>query len=190
MLYVPVRQDDMSGVSLVVRGEGEVAPLAPAISKVLAEIAPELPIRNIQTMDEVVAISLSQQRYSMWLFAALAGLAFLLASVGIYSVLAYSVRGRAAEISIRIALGASPAGVVRLVIVEGMKPTLIGIVVGAFGAYALGGLLSKLIYAVSATDPLTFLAVAVLLTVVALIACAIPAYRATRIDPVQALRSQ
>ena len=190
MLYVPVRQDDMSGVSLVVRGEGEVTPLAPAISKVLAEIDPELPIRNIRTMDEVVAISLSQQRYSMWLFAALAGLAFLLASVGIYSVLAYSVRGRVAEISIRIALGASPAGVVRLVIVEGMKPTLIGIVVGAFGAYALGGLLSKLIYAVSATDPLTFLAVAVLLTVVALIACAIPAYRATRIDPVQALRSQ
>ena len=151
-------------MSLVVRGEGDVARLAPAISKVLAEIAPELPIRNIRTMDEVVATTLSQQRYSMWLFAALAGLAFLLASVGIYSVLAYSVRSRVAEISIRIALGASPAGVVRLVIVEGMRPTLIGIAAwGSSAPMRSAGLLSKLIYGVSPTDPLTFLAVAVLL---------------------------
>ena len=101
----------MNAVSLVVRGDGDVTRLTPAITSVLAEIDPELPIRNIRTMDEVVATTLSQQRYSMWLFAALAGLAFLLASVGIYSVLAYSVRSRVTEISIRIALGASPADV-------------------------------------------------------------------------------
>jgi putative ABC transport system permease protein len=190
MLYLPILQSDADTLSLVVRGDGDVARLTPDINKVLAEIDPQLPIRNIRTMDEIVATTLSQQRYSMWLFAALAGLSFLLASVGIYGVLAYSVRSRVTEISIRMALGASPAGVTRLVIVEGMKPTLIGVILGALGAYALGGLLSKLIYGVSPADPLTFLAVAVLLITVALVACAIPAYRATRIQPVQALRAE
>jgi ABC-type antimicrobial peptide transport system permease subunit len=124
----------------------------------------------------------------MWLFAALAALAFLLASVGIYSVLAYSIRSRVKEISIRMALGARLFDVLRLVIAEGMKPTLLGVALGAFGAYALGGVLSKLIYGVSAADPLTFIIVAALLVTVALVACAIPAYRAARVQPVQALR--
>jgi predicted permease len=190
MLYLPIRQNETNPVSLVVRGESGVTRLAPAIAKVLAEIDPELAMRDIRTMDELVATTLSQQRSSMWLFAALAGLAFLLASVGIYSVLAYSVRSRAMEISIRMALGARPANVLRLVIAEGMKPTLLGVTLGAFGAYLLGGLLSKLVYGVSATDPLTFLVVAVLLMLVALIACAIPAYRASRVQPVQALRGE
>jgi putative ABC transport system permease protein len=190
MLYLPIRQGETNPVSLVVRGDSGVTHLAPAIARVLGQIDPELAMRDIRTMDELVATTLSQQRSSMWLFAALAGLAFLLASVGIYSVLAYSVRSRAMEISIRMALGARPANVLRLVIAEGMKPTLLGVALGAFGAYLLGGLLSKLVYGVSATDPLTFLAVAVLLMAVALIACAIPAYRATRVQPVQALRGE
>jgi putative ABC transport system permease protein len=190
MLYLPIRQDETDSVSLVVRGDGGSTRLAPAITRVLGQMDPELPIRDIRTMDEIVATTLSQQRSSMWLFAALAGLAFLLASVGIYSVLAYSVRSRASEISIRMALGARPADVLRFVIAEGMKPTLLGVTLGAFGAYALGGVLSKLIYGVSATDPLTFLVVAVLLMAVALVACAIPAYRATRVQPVQALRGE
>jgi putative ABC transport system permease protein len=190
MLYLPIRQDETDYVSLVVRGDGGVMRLAPAVSRVLAQIDPELPIRDIRTMDEIVATTLSRQRSSMWLFAALAGLAFLLSSVGIYSVLAYSVRSRASEISIRMALGATSADVLQLVIAEGMKPTLLGITLGAFGAYALGGVLSRLIYGVSATDPLTFLVVAVLLMAVALTACAIPAYRATRFQPVQALRGE
>jgi putative ABC transport system permease protein len=190
MLYLPILQSDTDAVSLVVRGDGDVTRLTAGITNVLGEIDPELPVRNIRTMDEIVATTLSRQRYSMWLFAALAGLAFLLASVGIYGVLAYSIRGRVTEISIRMALGASPAGVTRLVIAEGMKPTLIGMILGAFGAYALGGVVSKLIYGVSPTDPLTFFVVALLLMGVALIACAIPAYRATRIQPVQALRGE
>lgn len=187
MLYLPIRQDETNSVSLVVSGGDGVTLLAPGITRVLGEMDPELPIRNIRTMDEVVATTLSQQRYSMWLFAALAGLAFLLASVGIYSVLAYSVRSRVTEISIRIALGARPVDVLRLVIAEGMKPTLIGIMLGA---WALGRLLSKLIYGVSPTDPLTFVVVALLLMTVALVACAIPAHRATRLQPVQALRGE
>ena len=190
MLYIPILQSDTNAVSLVVRGNSDPARLTPGITKVLGTIAPELPIRNILTMDEIVATTLSQQRYSMWLFTALAGLAFLLASVGIYGVLAYSIRNRVTEISIRIALGASRVDVLRLVIMEGMKPTMIGIALGALGAWALGGLLSKLVYGVSPTDPLTFTAVAMLLMTVALAACAIPAYRAARLQPVQALRSE
>jgi predicted permease len=190
MLYIPILQNDTITVSLVVRGDGDATRLTSGITRVLGEIAPEVPIRNIRTMEEIVGRTLSQQRYSMWLFAALAGLAFLLASVGIYSVLAYSVRNRVTEISIRMALGARPAGVLRLVIAEGMKPALIGMLLGAVGAYALGGLLSKLIYGVSPTDPLTFGVVVVLLLAVALVACVIPAYRATRIEPVRALRGE
>ncbi len=190
MLYIPILQSDTNAVSLVVRGDGDATRLAPGITRVLGEIAPELPVRNIRTMEEIVAATLSRQRYSMWLFAALAGLAFLLASVGIYSVVAYSIRNRVTEISIRMALGARPAGILRLVMIEGMKPTLIGMLLGAVGAYALGGLLSRLIYGVSPADPMTFLAVVLLLAVVALLACVIPAYRATRIEPVRALRGE
>src|SRR5437763_1065514 len=114
-------------LSKVVRGSGDIPRLTPAITKVLAQIDPELPIRDVRPMDEVVATTLSQYRFSMWLFTALAGLAFLLASAGIYSVLAYSVRSRVREIGVRIALGARPADVLRLVITEGMKPTLAGL---------------------------------------------------------------
>ena len=157
MLYIPIPPGRHErGVAGSARRGDVDPPDSGDYAEFLAEIDPELPIRNVRTMEEVVATTLSQQRYSMWLFAALAGLAFLLASVGIYSVLAYSVRSRVTEISIRIALGASPPGVLRLVITEGMRPTLIGVPLGAFGAYALGGLLSKLIYGVSPTDPLTF----------------------------------
>jgi predicted permease len=189
-LYLPFRNDDLNGLTLVVRGSAGVSRLSPAIAGVLAKIDPGLPIRDVRTMDEVVASTIAQQRFSMWLFAALAGLACLLAIVGIYSVLAYSVRGRAHEIGVRMALGASAGDVVRLVITEGMRPALTGVLVGAFGAVALRGVLSKLIYGVSPTDPLTFLAVALLLGFVALTACAIPAWRAARVQPVTALRDE
>jgi putative ABC transport system permease protein len=189
-LYLPFRNDDLNGLTLVVRGSAGVSRLSLAIAGVLAKIDPGLPIRDVRTMDEVVASTIAQQRFSMWLFAALAGLACLLAIVGIYSVLAYSVRGRAHEIGVRMALGASAGDVVRLVITEGMRPALTGVLVGAFGAFALGGVLSKLIYGVSPTDPLTFVAVALLLGFVALTACAIPAWRAARVQPVTALRDE
>ena len=164
MLYVPILQDNANAVSLVIRGNGAVTRFVPAVARVLAKLDPSLPIRDIKTMDEIVEATLSQQRFSMWLFAALAGLAFLLATVGIYSVLAYSVRSRMREIGVRIALGASSADVLGLVIAEGMRPTAVGVLIGASGAFALGGVLSKLIYGVSPADPLTFLAVALLLT--------------------------
>jgi putative ABC transport system permease protein len=190
MLYIPILQDNTNTVSLVIRGNGAVTRFAPAVTGVLAKLDPSLPIRDIKTMNEIVADMLSQQRFSMWLFAALAGLAFLLATVGIYSVLAYSVRSRVREIGVRIALGASSADVLGLVIAEGMRPTAVGVLIGACGAFALGGVLSKLIYGVSPADPLTFLAVALLLALVAAAACVIPGFRATRVQPSTALRNE
>lgn len=190
MLYLPILQDNTNTVSLVIRGNGAVTRFAPAVASVLAKLDPALPIRDVKTTDEVVAATLSQQRFGMWLFAALAALAFLLAAVGIYSVLAYSVRSRVREIGVRIALGAGSGDVLGLVIAEGMRPTAAGVLIGACGAFALRGVLSKLIYGVSPADPLTFLAVALLLMLVALAACAIPGYRATRVEPVTALRNE
>ncbi|HJZ95705.1 MAG TPA: ABC transporter permease [Candidatus Solibacter sp.] len=192
MLYVPFRQDDTGTINLVVRGTGSapVTALTPDITRVLGKLDPTLPIREVKTIEELIATTLSQHRFTMWLFAALAGLAFLLATVGIYSVLAYSVRSRIHEIGVRIALGAGTGDVIRLVMAEGMRPALIGVALGAAGAFALGGVLSKLIYGVSPADPLTFAAVAVLLSIVAAVACAIPGYRATRVHPLVALRDE
>jgi predicted permease len=191
MLYLPILQSDNTDVALVARGSrDDVTTLTSSIANVLSQLDPRIPLRNVRTLEDLVATTLSQARFSMWLFVALAGLAFLLASVGIYSVLAYGVRSRVREIGVRMALGAQPADVLRLVVVDGMRPTLLGLAIGAFGAYALGGVLSSLIYGVSTTDPLTFSLVAVLLAAVALIACAIPGYRATRVRPVEALRTE
>ncbi len=190
MLYEPVRQDQKGVYSLAVRTSSPGAPIVPAITRVLQQINPELPVRDVKSMDELVATSLSQHRFTMFLFAALAGLAVVLAAVGICSVLAYSVRSRMQEIGIRLALGARVGDVLRLVLTEGMKPTLLGIGIGAFGAWLLSGILSRLIYGVKATDPSTFAAVAVLLAAVAALACLIPAWRATRVDPVTALRNE
>jgi putative ABC transport system permease protein len=190
MLYEPLLQSEMNNVSLVVRSTLEGSALAPAVTRVLQQMNPELAVRDIIPMNEMVMSSLSQHRFSMFLLAALAGLAFLLAIVGIYSVLAYNVRSRVQEIGIRMALGARIRDVLTLMITEGMKPALIGIAAGIFGARLLSGLLSQLIYGVSATDSYTFAAVASLLAAVAFLACLIPAFRATRVEPARALRSE
>jgi predicted permease len=204
MLYMPLLQNDSGNVALVVRGSGDAvrgsgdavrgsgdaAALVPAITRVLQGIDPQLTIRRPTTLDEMVATALSQHRFNMLLFVALAALAFLLAAVGIYSVLTYNVRSRIPEISIRMALGAQISDVLRLVLADGMRPALAGIVLGGFAALLLTGLLSKMIYGITATDPATFVAVGMLLTTVAAAACLLPAWRATRVDPIQSLRNE
>jgi putative ABC transport system permease protein len=191
MVYQPMLQTTQQrAVSLVLRSRGNLVSLTPTISKILQQINPQLPIRDAQPMEQRVANSLSQNRFSMFLFVALAGLAFALAAVGIYSVLAYSVRGRTQEISIRMALGARAWDVLRLVIVEGMKPTCFGVVLGIAGSIALSGILSRLIFGISPTDPLTLGVVTVLLGIVAVLACLVPAWRAVRLQPMQALRTE
>jgi putative ABC transport system permease protein len=126
----------------------------------------------------------------MLLLAVFAGLALLLAAIGIYSVLSYSVKRRVREIGIRMALGAQVRDVLRLIVVEGMRPTLIGVAIGLAGALALGRVLANLIYGIKPTDPITFGAVSVLLAGVGLFASVIPAYRATRVEPMKTLRDE
>jgi ABC-type antimicrobial peptide transport system permease subunit len=152
------------------------------------QLNPELPIVDVTTMENFVAESLSQQRFNMLLLAVFAGVALLLAAVGIYSVLAYTVRRRVREIGIRMALGAQTSDVVGMVMAEGMKPTLIGLVIGVAGALALGRFVSSLIYGVKPGDIPTFATVSLVLVAVAFLASVIPAYRATRVQPVSTLR--
>jgi predicted permease len=174
-------------MTLVVRSTGSSG-MASAVSNAVHEIDRAMPLRDIMTMDDLVSNSLSQQRFNMLLLGAFAALALLLAAVGIYSVLSYSVKRSVREIGIRLALGARLGDVLRMVVFEGMKPTLLGVAIGVAGALALGRVLSGLIYGVKPTDPITFVAVTFLLAGIALIASIIPAYRATKVDPMVALR--
>ena len=141
-------------------------------------------------MSDVIAQSVSPQRFNMLLLASFAGLALILAAVGIYSVLSYTVRRRVREIGIRVALGASNNDVIRMVLTDGLKPTLLGVALGLAAALALSRVIASLIFGVRATDPLTFAAVALLLLVVGIFATIIPAYRATRIEPARILREE
>ena len=145
-------------------------------------------IYGIQTMESLISDSLAARRFAMILLGAFAVLALVLASVGIYGVIAYIVGQRTQEIGIRMALGAQRNDVLRLVVWQGARLALMGVGIGTAGALALTRLMTKLLYGVSATDPLTFAALALILTAVAIAACCLPARRAMRVDPVVALR--
>jgi putative ABC transport system permease protein len=178
------------GMSLVVRTGANPTSVIPVVTAAVHQVDPETPVLDAKTMDVVVDESVTQQRATMLLLAAFAGLALLLAAVGIYSVLSYAVRRRVREIGIRMALGAQIGDVLRMVVIEGMTPTVIGVVIGLAGALALGRVLSSVIYGVSARDLATFGTVSVLLTGVGFLASIIPAYRATRVDPMKTLREE
>jgi predicted permease len=151
---------------------------------------PEQPVGNVETMVQVLDGKLTSQRVSAWLLGAFAAVALLLAAVGIYSVVSYIVRGRGREIGIRTALGARTVDVVRLVIAEGMSPTLVGIATGTIGALASTRVMKTLVFGVTASDPMTLVGVGAMLALVALMASLVPAYRAVRLDPVKALRAE
>jgi predicted permease len=197
-LYVPFAQLEQPPdrpfrsfpIWIVVRASANAASLIPPITAAIHQANPELPVRGSTTLDEVIGTSLSQQRFSTLLLGIFAGLALFLAAIGIYSVLAYSVRRRVREIGIRMALGAQIKDVLQLVVFEGMKPTVLGLIIGIVGALALGRLLSSMIYGVKSTDLLTFISVSVGLLCVGLLASIIPAYRATRVEPVKTLRDE
>jgi putative ABC transport system permease protein len=175
--------------TFVIRTSVPPATLAqPAVAAIRA-IDPEQPVVDIRTMVQVLDGGLMSQRFSTLLLGVFAGVALLLAALGIYSVLSYIVRGRSREIGIRTALGARTADVLRLVIVEGMSPALVGIAAGTIAALASAKVMETLVFGVSASDPLTLAAVGATLALVALIASLVPAYRAVRLDPVKALRA-
>jgi putative ABC transport system permease protein len=175
-------------MTLVARTASRSETLNAAIANVVHEIDKEQPVLDIVSMDNILANSLSQQRFNMLLLATFSGLALLLAAIGIYSVLAYSVRRRVREIGVRMALGAQRGDILRLILGQGTKLALIGAGIGIAGALALTRLMSSQLYGVTATDPITFISVSVLIVLVALLACYIPARRATKVDPIVALR--
>ena len=187
-VYWYARDRDWSGLTLVLRTAGEPSAIAGAASGVVRGLDPEQPVQNIRTMAELRDELLTSQRFSALLLASFAVTALVLASVGIYSVLSYIVRGRSREIGIRAALGAQAGDVLRLVVLEGMTPALIGIALGAAGALAVSASLERLVFGVSASDPLTLAAVAVTLALVALLASVVPAWRASRLNPLTTLR--
>ena len=162
--------------------------MLPAMRDAIEKMNGENVLFDAKSLEEVVGDSMAARRFTMVLLAVFAGLALLLSSIGIYGVISYVVGQRTNEIGIRIALGAQQRDVLRLMLGEGMKMALIGVAIGIAVALGLTHLMVNILFGVSATDPLTFLGVATLLVVVALVACWIPARRATRVDPLVALR--
>jgi predicted permease len=178
------------GMSLAVRTSADPASAASAVTAAVHRVDSQLPVEHVVTMEGLVSASLFSQRFNVLLLGAFAGLALVLAAVGIYGVLSYTVRRRVREIGIRMALGASHSDVLRLVVTDGMKPILLGVALGIAAALALSRVVASLIFGVRATDPLTFAAVALLLVAVGLLATVLPAYRATRVEPVSILREE
>jgi putative ABC transport system permease protein len=189
-VYVPFRQSASNEMVLLVKSGLEPAALVSPIRAVVASIDREQPIFGIATMQEVVNASVSTRRVTLILLGLFSGLALVLASNGIYGVISYSVAQRAREIGIRKALGAQRGDVLRLVLAQGGKISLAGIAIGSAASAALTWLMAKLLYAVSAVDPATFLAVAFVLAVIAMVASYIPARRALRVDLLVALRNE
>ncbi len=188
--YRPWAQENFPFVSLTVRSTLPTSEITRLAQKALASIDPSLAIAQPQMMSEIVAQALGQARLTTILLGLFASVALLLATVGIYAAVAYSVEQRTGEIGVRMALGAQTADVVRLVVRQGMSPVLIGLILGLAAALGLGRLLTTQLYEVSATNPLFFAATAALLAVVGLCACLIPAARATRVNPIEALRTE
>jgi putative ABC transport system permease protein len=187
-MYVPHPQDAGWGfMALVIRTAGDPASMAPAVRREVLSIDKDQPIYNVRTMEDMVAQSMGTRRASTLLFTVFAGAALILAAVGIYGVMAYSVTQRTQEIGIRMALGAQAGDVLRLVVRQGMMLTFIGIAVGMAGSLGLAKVIASLLFDVPATDPATFLGIPLLLIFVALIACYLPARRAARLDPTVAL---
>jgi putative ABC transport system permease protein len=188
--YFADAHSHFSYLTVVVRTSGDPGALMPAIRNEVRALDGNVTISQVQTMDQAVADATAQPLFYLLLLGTFAAVALILAAVGIYGVVSYSVSRRTHEIGIRMALGAKRSDVLKLVTSQGMILALVGTAVGAAGALPLARLISSLLYGVGPTDAVTFAAVAVVLTAVALVACYIPARRAARVDPIMALRNE
>jgi putative ABC transport system permease protein len=186
--YEPFLQEPFSGMTLIVRTEGDPTAMNASIRSQVLSIDKDQPVSRIRTLEQIVYESVAKQRFSMLLLGVFGVVALILAAVGLYGVMSYAVTQRTHEIGIRMALGAQQKDVIRLVVGQGMVLALIGVVIGLVAAFALTRVMATLLFNVSATDPLTFLAIPALLTMVALAASLVPARRAMRVDPMIALR--
>ena len=188
LVYVPHTQNTWRSMSLTVRTTGDPAALISTIRDQIWSVDKDLAVDNPRTMNAIMAQSVASQRFSMMLLAIFAVIAVVLATVGVYSVLSYTVAQRSHELGLRMALGAQTSDVMKLVLMHGMKLTLIGTVIGLAAAFAVTRVMKSLLFEIGATDPVTFAVVPVLLMLVGLVACLIPARRATKVDPMVALR--
>ena len=187
-MYIPFTQFPSFFMTLVVRASGDPRNLVTAARAEVLAVNKNQPISNVHTMEELLSNSIAQRRFNMLLLSIFAGAALLLAAVGIYGVMSYSVAQRTHELGVRMALGAPTSHVLTLVVKQGMTLSLAGVGIGLAAAFALTRILASLLYGVSATDPLTFSMIALLLASVSLVACYLPARRATKVDPMIALR--
>jgi predicted permease len=188
--YVSARQDHWGGMTIVMRTTTDPTSLLPAVRREVRAIDPTIPVAEAHSMKQVQSMGLADRRLPMQLMAAFALLALVLAAVGVYGVMAYSVAARTREIGVRVALGAQPRSVFAMVVRQGMGAAAAGLSLGVLGAAALGRVLTTLLYGVKPTDVFTFVGVAGVLLAVVLVACLVPARRAVRVDPLEALRSE
>lgn len=187
-IYAPHTLSPSQPLTIMVRAAGDPSSVAGAVRGALQSIDPALPIARMRPLDEVIGQSLTQRRFNMTLLAVFAGIALVLAIAGIYGTVAYAVAQRTQELGIRVALGATRGEVLRLVLWDGLKPVAGGLIVGMAGAFALRTTLDRLVYGVTTSDPITFVALPLLLAAVAFVASLVPALRASRVDPMTALR--
>jgi ABC-type antimicrobial peptide transport system permease subunit len=189
-LYFPMTQRANPRAFLVIRTNNSPATVLPTVKAELKQLEPSLPIYQVRSMSELVGRSLGVQRLTNWLLTAFAVLAMSLAAVGIYGTMSVYVGSRTKEFGIRLALGEQPNYLLRAVLRQGLLLTIAGVAVGLGGALALTQTIKSLLFEVSATDPMIFASIPLLLVVVALLACFVPARRATRVDPLVALRHE
>jgi putative ABC transport system permease protein len=189
-MYVPYKQDVFSGMWMLVRTQGDPSAFAGTARRIVREVDPTLPASSMAPLTDTVSTSVAQRRFSMLLLALFAGVALFLAAVGLYGIVSYSVSQRTQEISVRMAIGAQPGDVLRLVVGGGMKLALIGVAVGLVSALLLAHTVASLLYDVTPFDPVSYVATSVVLVAVAALACYLPARRAMAVDPLTALRQE
>jgi predicted permease len=190
IVYIPYYGTGWPVAQFIVQASESPASLVPLLRSSLTEIDPSLPLSDVRTLEDIVDASVGAKRLNTILLATFAGIALILAMTGIYGVLSYSVAKRTAEIGVRIALGANPKRIFVLIAGQGMRPILLGIVIGLAGAAALSRLLASLLFEVQPLDAITYLAVSLLIVVTALLACYVPVRRALRVEPASALREE
>jgi predicted permease len=188
-VYRPYSQEPVRSLNFVARSVGEPASLAPTLRAAIWGLDPQLVMARVRTMDQVIKESTSPRRFNLFLLGAFAVLAMVLAAIGIYGVISYSVARRSHEIGIRMALGAHPSNIITLILRQGLLLLGMGVAIGVGGALVLTRFLSSFLYGIRPADPVTFVGVIIILTGIGLLASYIPARRAVRVDPMSTLRN-